>query len=264
MHNPVTELKHAYELIQKAYDVLMGNPKLFIMLYVPMALMTFVVADQPPISDVTSSSISSLTINLILLAVAIMTTLALTHAVATEATTPKDAFTFAKKHIKNYLILWAFVTPAGLVCFIITNLFVAGPLGFMFGEVAATIASIITMTAFGVWVCFAPFILLFEEMTPKQALKEGFKRTRHTWLHVFILILALVGGFYIAKEIILTLATTVLSSLGAFGMTLTSVLLDAVLTPLALAFMYILYNDEYRGKNADVQEEIAAPTVPVA
>ncbi len=231
-----------FKLIQQAFQLIGENPKLFIKIVAVPGVFALLVAFFQPIED---SAIVSMTewaifipLTIVMVVTNILMVIALTYAVADRNLGARQAYTMAKGKFWKYL---GFSFLLGLITLI------------------AFILLIIPAIIVGVWLAFGTFFLLLENLSITNALKASRDLVKGRWwavawrLLVLIIFTILVYGLF---NLLLSMLDEVVP-IEILNVVLA--MFDLVYTPVATAFMFLLYFNLKTTRNTPT---VTAPPAP--
>jgi hypothetical protein len=216
------------------------NPKLFVQIYLILGGVLFITELFTPMVTDPLSFIVNLIFMTIVVAFAILTTIAMVRAVAApETTTLEAAFNDAKAYAVPYFVLSFMVGVITLIGF------------FLF-----IIPGVIAM----IWFAFAYLILLFEGKTGVEAMKASKAYVDGHFLEVLYryLLIIVVG-------VVVGIATAVVGE-ALYGVSkvipmLLVIVANAILMPIFISYLYFMYQDLRALKTVD---GVAATSTPEA
>lgn len=234
------------ELLQGAFTIFKENVKLFFLIFIIPAIISILAILTLLPSAYTDNMMPVLTVLplyvLILAVVNILMSLAMIKVVASPSdTTVKSAYSFAAKNFWSYVwvsVLVGLATLGGFILLIIPGII------------------------FMIWFMFSYYVLLFEGKKGTDALKGSREHVRGRWWAVFGRLL-----FFLVIMLIVSFAFGLI-----FGMDsnqrdakpleqIGSMLLNFVLMPISLAYLYLMYQD-LKGSALPTQQNVTPTPQP--
>lgn len=225
------------QLFKNSLAIVSANLFLFLSILLIPIIVSFVTALFAPNKAtgimVTSESIIYIVLTFIYVILSILMTVALILAINDNSITAKDAYKRAMPYFWRYIglsLLMSFIMMIGFLLFIIPGIILS------------------------VWFAFATYVLVLENAGIVDSLKKSREYVRGKWWAIF--------GRLIAMSVIIFLLAMVISMIAAFmpehAITEAFVAaLTVLLAPIAMAYMYLLYN-EVKGAPAVASEATAS------
>lgn len=230
-------------LIQEAFAIYKANIKLFFLIFIVPGILTvtfgyFTAGIEE--RDMGLQSVVLFTVLFVLLMVVnIAMAIAMVKAVASPAeVTVQSAYQFAREHFWSYL--WVSVLVAIIV---------------LLGFVLLIVPGII----FSVWYVFSYFVLLFEGQRGMDALRRSKEHVRGKWWPVFGRVLFLLLISLILSGILGVLFGTTPEARESLVSLIAAQILNLVLVPVSIAYMYLLYQEVKMAPQA--QAPVAEPAI---
>lgn len=220
-------MKSPISLLRGSIDIFLSNPKLFVGIYLIPGILSFLLAflisygQGLGLSMLANFSIVIL-LSIAMIVISILMAVAVMLAVIDPTLTIWQAYERAKSFFLQYLLLSVLIS---LVTFI----------GFFLLIVPGII--------FLVWFAFAYYILLIEEKSGIDAMKRSKELVTGKWWAVFWRLVALLAVVMVVSIIFASIVNVGSSPLVYTIMNILNILVSAVLVPVSIAYMYLLYKD---------------------
>lgn len=220
-------------LFKGALDIFKGNPKLFVgIMFVPMVLSVVVGWLEPATGVVNPSSWIIFTVAVVISVVfSIFMGIAMIIAVDNRTITIIEAYQSAK------VFFWRYI---GLSIVMTAILFI----GFLLLIVPGVILS--------VWFAFSTFVLILERSSIKEALTRSRGYVKGKWWGVFMRLIAIILVYILVMIVFGSLFSML--SLGVNLSSLLNAIVAIILTPVVLAYIYLLYQDVKSNANVSVSD----------
>lgn len=218
-------MKGPITLIRNAIDLFLQNPKLFIGIYIIPGILTFLVTmlvefqEQLALTPSVAYVIAAVLWILVIVA-SIFMGIAMIQAVMNPSLSVMGAYRSSTPFFWRYVILSILVTLAVFAGFLLL---------------------IIPGIIFSVWFAFSYYILIAEGTGGIDAMKQSKRMVSGKWFAVFgrLAVLVIVG---IGIGLIFGLLGALFDEfIGAGVAAVTNLILNAILTPISIAYVYVLY-----------------------
>ncbi|MEX0918211.1 MAG: YciC family protein [Candidatus Paceibacterota bacterium] len=236
-------MKGPITLIRNAVDVFLQNPKLFVGIYIIPGILTFLVTMlvefQEGLALATPVTYTLAAILWILVIIAsIFMGIAMIHAVMNPSLSIMDAYRASTPYFWRYVILSIVVTLAVLAGFLLL---------------------IIPGIIFSVWFAFSYYVLIAEGTGGIEAMKQSKRMVSGKWWAVFGRLLVLVAIGIVVGLIFGLIGALFDEFIGAGVAAVSNLILNAILTPISIAYVYVLYLELKQVPQADVASVPDAP-----
>lgn len=235
----------SFQLLKQAFKLIGENPSLFLKIVSLTAILSIVINFLVPTQDTAIINLTEWTVFmaliLVMIAVNILMAIALVFAVADRTLTFKQTYQMAIKRFWRYLgcsIIFGLITSIPLIALIVMT-YTTQHVSIVFLSVVLLIIPSILVS---VWFAFATYFLVLENLSIKQSLKASHELVKGRWWSVAWRLLAL-----IAFTIIISTGFGFLINLFSLfnpesGLPfILSTILNHILTPVAVAYMFLLY-----------------------
>lgn len=228
-------------LLKDAWEIFASNPRLFIGIYLVPAIVTFawplfVLALEASSIEgpmLLASAIAVLLFLPLIVVVNILMGMAMVKAVADPTSlTPSAAYRSVTPYFWSYIwlaTLLTLVTTGGLILLIIPGII------------------------FAIWFSLSYFVLLLEDIRGVEAMKRSKAYVKGKWWAVFGRLMFLIVVGFIVSVVLDFIAHGLASGIENIGRSIVTLLANAVIIPVAVAYSYLLYKDVSSGSGTMAQ-----------
>ena len=224
-----------FQKLKEAIGIFSANPRLYIRIYLPILLITFVLLVAETLVGASEALITvwvfaRLLILLSLLAFGILMAIATLHAIAGHATTAQEAYAMARGQFWKYIGLSITQSIVLIIAFILL---------------------IIPGVIVSIWLVFSYMVLVLEGRGVVACMKQSKHYVKGHWWVVFGYMVFIFVVSALVGTLINTVSTMLATALPVVVANFLVLVANAIVVPITVAFVYLVYRDLKASKTVE-------------